>query len=193
MRIILLLTFFMASAAAAKTDISEIPDGYKLVKQSADCKDAEPCAKEHNEIDHLKKENARLNQRVKLLEDVNSDLKNQKPEIKTVVAECPKVEPKTIIKELEKIKEIPVEKIVEVPKPYMKKNVVRILGAVGQDGLESDAIENQAYVREAHTFYSTLAGAGYTRFFDNSFGLGLWGLFGVTNKTVGLSAEYSFD
>jgi hypothetical protein len=161
-----------------KSTINAVPEGYKIVPIDDDCKHKDPCAKEKAEIAKLKAEIKRLQKEI-------VDL----PECE-VCKKCPKQEVKTVY--VDKIKEMSVEKRVEVEKPVFKKNVFKLIGAIGQDGLDTSSSKQDEYARDAEVYYNGLGGIGYTRFFDDTFGLGLFGILGGTNKTAGLSLEFAF-
>lgn len=169
--------------------ISDVPDGYKIVKKESKCKDPIPCEDEKNKLKACLKEVDKLKARVKLLEDENAILKEAANEKK----DCPKcASPKILYKEK------PVEKLVErekiVEKSTMKRNVFRLMGALGEDGITTEPDERDPnYSKEAETYYSLIGGVGYTRFLNDDFGLGIFGMFGGnTSKMIGLSGEIAF-
>lgn len=160
-----------------KTAITAVPPGYKLVAVDDECKKKDPCAS-------LKAENAKLKAEIKRLEGEIRDF--ECPDC----PKCPKQEVKTVY--VDKVREVPVEKKVEVEKPMFKRNVVRILGAIGQDGIDTSSSPSDPYAEDATVYWNGLGGIGYTRFFDDSFGLGLFGMMGGINKTAGVSVEFAF-
>ena len=83
-----------------------------------------------------------------------------------------------------------VEKVVE--KTIMPKNIFRVMGALSQDGIETSSSPNDPYAVDAYTYTSGIGGAGYTRFLNDSFGIGIFGMLGGINKTIGLSGEVAF-
>lgn len=168
-------------------DLKDVPKGMKLVPLDDDCKHKDPCEKEKKELDKLKKEMAKIQaDNAKLRKD------NERLEFQT---ECTQKEPE--IKTIYRTKEVkvPVEKIVEreISKdvPVYRKNIFRILGAIGQDGLVTESSPTDPYAEDAEVYYNGLAGVGYTRFFDD-FGLGVFGMIGGTSKMIGASAEIAF-
>lgn len=173
---------FAYGGEGPQNKLTDVPAGYKLVKADAECKDKDPCEQYKKEIAKLKAENERL----------RKDLKAE--QFQNV---CPKCEPKIIYKDKVRQVEVPVEKekIVEktVEKAYMKKNLFRVMGAIGQDGIETSASKTEPYAEDAETYYSGLGGLGYTRFLNDDFGLGVFGMFGAnTSKMIGLSGEFVF-
>lgn len=183
---------FAYGGEGPQNKLTDVPPGYKLVKADAECKDKDPCDPDKKQIAKLKAENEKLKTRNKLLEDENSLLKDLNKK------ECPKcAAPKTIYKTVEKPVERTVEKekLVEktIEKPYMKKNIFRVMGAIGQDGIETSASKTEPYAEDAKTYYSLVGGLGYTRFLNDDFGLGIFGMFGGnTSKMIGLSGEIVF-
>lgn len=184
----ILISMLSISAFAGEgptNDIKDVPAGMKLVPIDDDCKHRDPCEKEKKELDKLKKELAKLQaDNARLRKDL------ERAEFQT---ECPEQETKTVYKTKEI--RVPVEKLVtkEVSKdvPVYRKNIFRILGAIGQDGLVTESSPTDQYAEDAEVYYNGLAGIGYTRFFDD-FGLGAFGMIGGTSKMIGASVEIAF-
>lgn len=160
-----------------KTTIHSVPNGFKLVPIDDECKKKDPCAP-------LKAENAKLKAEIKRLQNEIRDFECE------ACPKCPKAKTETVY--IDKIKEVQTEKKVEVEKPMFKKNVVRLLGAVGQDGIDTTASPQDPYAEDAAVYYNGLVGLGYTRFLDDTLGLGLFGMMGGINKTAGVSVEFAF-
>lgn len=160
-----------------KTTITSVPNGFKLVPIDDECKKKDPCAS-------LKAENDKLKKEIKRLESEIRDFECE------ACPKCPKQETKTVY--VDKIREVPVEKTKEVENPMFKRNVIRLIGAIGQDGIDTTASPSDPYAEDATVYTNGLAGVGYTRFFDDTFGLGLFGMMGGINKTVGASVEFAF-
>ena len=160
-----------------KTTITSVPNGFKLVPIEDECKKHDPCAA-------LKTENAKLKAEIKRLQNEIRDFECE------ACPKCPKQETKTVY--IDKIKEVQTEKKVEVEKPMFKKNVIRLIGAIGQDGIDTTASPSDPYAEDATVYTNGLAGVGYTRFFDDTFGLGIFGMMGGINKTLGASVEFAF-
>jgi len=160
----------------AKTAIGAVPNGYKLVAIDDDCRKKDPCESDKRKLAKAQKEIERLKKEILDLPECEKCPK------------CPKQEVKTVY--VDKIKEV--EKKVTVDKPVFKKNVIRLLGAIGQDGLDTTASPSDPYAEDATVYWNGLGGLGYTRFFDDSFGLGLFGIMGGINKTAGVSVEFAF-
>jgi hypothetical protein len=190
----ILISLIISSTAIAgggpnegMTKANEVPAGYKLVKKDAECTDPDPCSDIKKELEKAKKEIADLRKD-------NADLRKTLADADSPENECPA--PRTIIKTKEvkvpvdRVVEKPVEKLVE--KTIMPKNIFRVLGAYSQDGIETSSSPNDAYAVDAYTYESIIGGAGYTRFLTDSFGLGVFGMLGGINKTIGLSAEVAF-
>lgn len=160
-----------------KTTITSVPNGFKLVPIDDECKKKDPCAS-------LKAENAKLKAEIKRLEKEIVDF--ECPDC----PKCPKQETKTVY--LDKIREVPVDKIKEVEKPMFKRNIFRLIGAIGQDGIDTSSSPNDPYAEDATVYTNGLGGLGYTRFFDDTVGLGIFGMMGGINKTLGASVEFAF-
>jgi len=181
---------FMCSRAFS-AELNQIPEGYKVVKNEAVCTEpSDPCQKLTDENKKLKNDLDHYKARSKLLESEIEDLKNdlaKKPKTETIIKyikeSCPMPpEPKTIEKTVEKT----VEKVV------MPRNIFRVMGALSQDGIETHASPNDPYAVDAYTYTSGIGGAGYTRFLNDSFGIGVFGMLGGINKTLGISGEVAF-
>jgi len=160
-----------------KTTIHSVPNGFKLVPIDDECKRKDPCAS-------FKAENAKLKAEIKRLQKEIVEFECE------TCPKCPKAETKTVY--IDKVREVPVEKKVEVEKPMFKRNVFRLIGAIGQDGIDTTASPSDPYAEDATVYTNGLAGLGYTRFFDDTFGLGLFGMMGGINKTAGVSVEFAF-
>jgi len=170
--------YFDVTLGGEGSSITSVPNGFKLVPIDDECKKKDPCAS-------LKAENTKLKAEIKRLQNEIRDL----PECQEC-PKCPKQATKTVY--IDKIKEVQTEKTVEVEKPMFKRNVLRLLGAIGQDGIDTTASPGDPYAEDATVYWNGLGGVGYTRFFDDSFGLGLFGLMGGINKTAGVSVEFAF-
>jgi hypothetical protein len=155
----------------------QYPQNYKIVPNDYDCIKRDPCAAYKKQIEDLKKQLAEARNKT-----------------------CPKAETKIEwrdrYKYIDHIKEVEKKVPYQVPAPYMKRNVFRLLGAIGQDGVSTSGEAEDSvstYTKDAQTYYSGLGGAGYTRFIDDSIGVGIFGLFGGnTSKMVGLSGEFAW-
>lgn len=164
--------------------LTDVPKGFKLVSIDDECTHPDPCAAQKAEIAKLKAEIARLKAE-------NRRLAEEEPDCPVCKKEEPK-EPKTVYKYVEHTKEVEKKVPFEVEKVVAAKNVFRIMGALGEDGLETSANEGDEYARDAETYYSALGGLGYTRFFDNNFGLGIFGMVGGVSRMVGISGEWAW-
>lgn len=155
----------------------QYPANYKIVPDDYDCIKKDPCAAYKKQIEDLKKQLAEARNKT-----------------------CPKAETKIEwrdrYKYIDHIKEVEKKVPYQVPVYTMKRNVFRVLGAIGQDGVTSSGETEDSvspYTQDAQTYYSGLGGAGYTRFIDDSYGIGIFGLFGGnTSKMIGLSGELAF-
>lgn len=165
--------------------ISDVPVGYKLVKQDADCVEPDPCAEEKKLIDKLKKEIDFLKARNSLLEDESDSLKAKK-------VDCPIVKP--TIQYVDKVIDRPFEKLVtkEVIKEVPAARSIAIGGMVAysQDGIETEDSTQQNAV-DATTYESIIGGPYITIPLGNAFEIGAFGMFGGVNKTFGLKAGIS--
>jgi len=160
-----------------KSTITQVPNGYKLVPIDDECKRKDPCAS-------VKAENAKLKAEIKRLQNEIRDFECE------ACPKCPKQKTETVY--IDKVREVPVQKTVEVEKPMFKRNVVRLIGAIGQDGIDTTASPSDPYAEDAAVYTNGLGGVGYTRFFDDTFGIGIFGMMGGINKTIGASAEFAF-
>lgn len=152
--------------------ISDVPEGYKLVKKDSECIEPDPCKKQNDEIKKLKAEIDRLKARNKLLED-EKDLKKPEPEV--------------IYKD--KIIEKPVDRVIEktVTKEVPAARSVSIGGmlAYSQDGIETEKNKQDEYAEDADTYRSIIGGPYITIPVSERFELGAFGLFGGVNQTIG--------
>lgn len=187
----LIITALFSTAAFAgggpdegkQNKISDVPEGYKLVKKDAECKDFDPCAKEKEELEKLKKENKSLKYEVSELRKTLKEMDEP--------AECPA--PKTIIKTVEK----PVERVIEKPfeKVVTRQVEVRSISVGGmvaysQDGIETSNTSEPDSV-DAYTYRSIIGGPYINIPIGERFELGLFGMFGGINQTVGAKAGFS--
>jgi hypothetical protein len=165
--------------------LSDVPVGYKLVKQEADCVEPDPCAEEKKLIEKLKKEIDFLKARNKLIEAQNDILQDTKKD-------CPIVEPK--IKYIDKFVDRPFEKVVtkEVVRVVPADRSIAIGGMVAysQDGIETEESKAPDAV-DATTYESIIGGPYITIPLGNTFEIGAFGMFGGVNKTFGLKAGIS--
>lgn len=166
--------------------ISDVPEGYKLVKKDAECVEPDPCAKEKAEVDRLKKE-------LDKLKKANEELKralaeSEEPE------ECPA--PKTIVK----TKEVPIDRIIERPvekiitKTVAADRSVSIGGMVAysQDGISTSSNESDEYAEDAATYRSVIGGPYITIPIGDRFEAGAFGMFGGVNQTFGFKLGFNF-
>jgi len=131
-------------------------------------------------------------------EKVNIEKLHEK--LKYECPKCTKGTVQTITKIVDKIVEKPVyrdviktvEKIIEkkilVEVPAVKKNVLRLIGGVGPDGMEAGPQDTE-YLYWAKTYFTGIAGVGYTRFLNEDIGVGIQVM---TNKTLTGSLEFAF-
>lgn len=188
----LIITVLFSTAAFAgggpdegkQVKISDVPEGYKLVKKDTECKEPKPCAKEQAEIEKLKHELGLANAHLQELRDMLA--KESEPK------ECPA--PKTIIKTVEK----PVEKVVEKPveKIVTKEVTVRAISiggmlAYSQDGIETEELNEDGTAKDAYTYRSIIGGPYITIPIGERFELGLFGMFGGINQTFGAKAGFN--
>lgn len=158
--------------------LSDVPEGYKLVKKDADCKDPKPCAKEQAEIARLKSELELAKANLQELRDMLA--KESEPK------ECPA--PKTIVKTVEK----PIERVVEKPvEKLVTKEVVRREISIGgmlaysQDGIETEEVNPDGSTKDAMTYRSVIGGPYITIPIGERFEIGAFGMFGGVNQTFG--------
>lgn len=183
--ITILLSSKLLAGEGPTNNIKDVPIGYKLVKQEADCKEPDPCAEEKKLIDKLKKEIDFLKARNSLLEDESDSLKAKK-------VDCPIVKP--TIQYVDKYVDRPFEKVVtkEVIKEVPASRSIAIGGMVAysQDGIETEDSTQQNAV-DATTYESIIGGPYITIPLGNTFEIGAFGMFGGVNKTFGLKAGVS--
>jgi hypothetical protein len=136
----------------------------------------DPCAKEKAEIKKLKAENEKLKARLSLLQD--------ELEMKETPS-CPEPKTKIIykdkIKEVEKIVEKPVEKIIPAARGISLGGML----AYSQDGLETEKNKQDELAEDANTYRSIVGGPYITIPIGKNFEVGAFGMFGGVNQTFG--------
>lgn len=177
------LSYEVDAGEGPQIKIGDVPDGYKLVKKDAECKEPDPCAKDKEENKKIKQENDRLKARIKLLEDEAESLKeavNEKPE-----CPAPKTVIKTVEKPIEKVVEKPIEKIVEKEVPSSRSLQFGGMVAYSQDGISSSSNNDDEYAEDAATYRSVIGGPYLDIPVGDKFEIGLFGMFGGVNQTFG--------
>ena len=127
------------------------------------------------------------------IEKLHEKLKYECPKctkgtVQTITKIVDKIVEKPVYRDVIKTVEKIVEKKVNVEVPAVKKNVLRLIGGVGPDGMEAGPQDTE-YLYWAKTYFTGIAGVGYTRFLNEEIGVGVQVM---TNKTLTGSLEFAF-
>jgi hypothetical protein len=185
MKRIILLSIIAPSIYAS--ELSQIPAGYKIVKDTAICQDADPCSDIKKKLDEANRLNRHLTARVKLLEDEIDSMKREEPKVITkVVTKDKECKPEIKMVYVDKVREVP--KTVTVTKTELREGIViGGMAAYSQDGIETASDPNDPYAANAYTYNSVIGGAFVNGMITDRLQLGGFGMFGGINKTLGVS------
>lgn len=181
-----IMLFILISSKALSQEF-KLPNGYKLVPNEEICiKQNNPCKPKKEEVE-------------KEIKELDKKLKYECPPCRKqkIVEKIVKI-PEYITKEVEVIKKIPVEKIVEKVKLVKdrKDNYLYLSAIYAQDGIYVEGKDSSGYVYSAETYKAALIGGGYTRFIEYSdnldIGIGFSASFGQTIWQAGVQAGIKF-